>query len=153
MSISDGTHVTTHVTSCCGSLLHTLRLFSLNESCHTCECVMAHMQLMSIRRVACVQMSHGTHMSVMYHTYEQVMTHTWVSWRTNSLPSGTSRVWKSHATAQRIWTRCIPVYTRKWVMAHIWMSHGTHMNQSRERWRNMKARACVNGNCVFLFTK
>jgi len=55
-------------------------------------------------------MSHVTHMNESCHTYEWVISHTWMSHVTHMNKS---------------------CHTYKWVMSHIWISHVTHMNQSR----------------------
>jgi len=62
----------------------------MHESCHMWLC-------------------HGTHVTVSWHTYEQMMCH----------------IWMSHVTHMN--ESC---HTYEWVMSHIWMSHVTHMNES-----------------------
>jgi len=46
----------------------------VNESCHTCERVMSHMQT---RHATSMWMSHVTHMNESRHTYEWVKSHIW----------------------------------------------------------------------------
>jgi len=65
---------------------------------------------------SCTCMSHGTHVNESWHTYERVMariqTSKWIWW--NRLRHRYSRNESCHACA--------------WLMAHVWMSHGTFTN-------------------------
>jgi len=85
------------------------------ELWHTYEWVMAH-----------VCMSHVTHVNETclkpYHTYEWVMSHIW--W---IVPHARM----SHALCHTVAThRTAPFDGPELVLAHMWMSHGTHMHES-----------------------
>ena len=71
------------------------------------------------------------------HTYEQVMSHIWMSHVTHLYESChtyervLSHIWMSHVTHMN--ESC---HTCKWVMSHIWTSHGTLMNESWHTYMN-----------------
>jgi len=74
-------------------------------------------------------MSHVTHTHESCHTYEWVMSHTWMSHVTHTHESChthewvMSHIWMSHIT--HINESC---HTHEWVMSHTWMSHVTQMS-------------------------
>jgi len=81
-----------------------------NESCHTCEGVMSHMNKVLVlafwSELVTETRSAGKNESC--HTREWVMSH----------------LWMSHVT--HVNESC---HTCEWVMSHVWMSHITHVNK------------------------
>jgi len=103
-----------------------------NESCHTREWVMSHTLTRHVARIGYMQDSkadeiweeHVCH-NESCHTRECVMSHTW----TNHV----ARIGYMRATsiADDIWK----AFLAQWVTSHMWMSHGTHVNEAcRPRW-------------------
>ena len=74
-------------------------------------------------------MRHGTHMNASRHTYACVTAHIWMRRVTHMNASRHTyecvmpHMWMSHATHMN--ESC---HTFKWVMSHIWMRHATHVN-------------------------
>jgi len=124
------THLNQHL-----RLLHKTEWGALThvyESCHAYVWVMSH-----------ICMSHVTHVYESCHTCKWVSSHTQIStcsccqktrcshYMSHVTPMSESRhisEWARAAFAQDR-TRCFDSYV--WVTAHLGMSHGTHMNQSR----------------------
>jgi len=73
--------------------------------------------------MAHIWVSHGTHMSASWHTYECVMAHIWVRHGT-------------HMSAS--W------HTYEWVVQHIWVRHGTHMSESYNTYGRVMAHIWVS---------
>jgi len=95
-----------HKQMCTDTLVLKRREAFLNKSRH-----------MSKRALTYIWMSHGTHLNESWHTFECAMsrnrcTHTHICIYTRETQFSGDR------------------HVYKWVMAHIWMSHGTHLNES-----------------------
>jgi len=90
-----------------------------NESWHMDEWVMAN-----------VLKSHGTHMNESRHTYKYVSSARWhVPLDLTALACIARRLSLCRKNVS-CHTSHTSRHTHEWVMAHIWMSHGTHMNES-----------------------
>ena len=89
-----------------------------------------------------IWMSHVTHMNESCHTYEWVMKHIKMSHVTHIDESCDTYVWITMAkyatvaiAGEQKWMSHVPRIfeawrTYEWVTAHVWMSHGIHMNES-----------------------
>jgi len=100
---------------------------NMNESCHT---VSLHQNLLPLSYLHRI-------MNESCHTYEGVMSHLHVN------ESRHTYIWRKHVTLIYAWvmshTDCAPISTPvvlfashyEWVTSHGWMSHFTHMNESR----------------------
>jgi len=126
------------VAACCRSnllLRHVCVLHFLNRRFFWNNCQI-HLVFLSHENISC---GHGTHINESWYTYEWVMAHTW-----RSASCHTYHIWYGHVKHMTEWPchihkwviehtidslmRHTPSY--EWVMVHIWMSHGTHMNES-----------------------
>jgi len=106
----------------------------VDESCHTCGWVMSH-----------VWMSHVTHMNEAYE---------WVSSISVTCVSLMCAAWvwficvTRWCSAMSVFNfRCmLPVneswHAYEWVMAHVWMSHGTRMNESWHTYEWVVSHVC-----------
>jgi len=91
------------------------------ESWHTVEWVMSHVWtglICESRTGRC----HVTCMNESWHTFEL-----WMQWE-----------WRMKWE----WSACKSLHTVEWVMSHVWMSHGTHLNyewnENKWEWMRMK---------------
>ena len=79
------------------------------------------------RVMAHTWIGHGTYMNESWHTYWWVMAHILTSHCTH-MNGVMSYTWVSYELWQRCWRANST--SRERVMAHTWMGHGTHMNES-----------------------
>jgi len=120
----------------------------INASCHTCQCVVAHIRqgicgwyaegVLELHVMAHIRMSHVTHMNESCHTYGWVMshismrrgTHINISWHIfdgefvdGMLMEFPDRMsWHTHKNES--------CHTYEWVMSHKSMRHVTHISAS-----------------------
>jgi len=124
------------------------RVTHMNESCHAYEWVVSH-----------VWMSHVTNMNYSCHTYEWVVSHIWMSHvlparRSESATAFTTRTC-SHSYVKQTWI--CKTHTNKtrhiyeWNMSHIWMSHVTHMDESRPTCAAVRVSNRIHHQNMFSF--
>ena len=105
-----------------------------NKHYHTYDAykwVMSHIQISNVTHMneSCIWMSHSEHISVSDHTYECVMSHTWM--RQFADTNQPCHIWMSHSTHTNGSCRTyVPCHTLEWVIPHTCMSHVTHINES-----------------------
>ena len=96
----------------------------MNESCHTYERVMSH-----------VEMSHITRMNELDHTYECVMSHIWTSHATRMNESCHTLRWvMSHEWMSDVTHMNESCHTYERVIPHVWTSPGTRWHESCLKW-------------------
>jgi len=102
-----------------------------NKHYHTYDAykwVMSHIQISNVTHMneSCIWMSHSEHISVSDHTYECVMSHTWM--RQFADTNQPCHIWMSHGTHTNGSCRTyVPCHTPEWVIPHTCMSHVTHI--------------------------
>jgi len=138
-----------HIFECV--MAHGCTVTRTNKSCHTSEWVMSHIWM---RRVA--DMNESCHMCewVMAHVRMSHVMHK--SWRHSKICENApkneyaiSHMWMSHGThMNESW------HTYEWVIAHIWMSHGTHTDGSchNESCHILMRHANMNVSCLIWMT-
>jgi len=123
-------YVTSHKFVSLGTQLRMEALACLNESCH---------KYLYVRHTYEWVMSHtwmnpDTHMSESCHTCECVTSHVWMSWMSHV--TSIKEPWHIIASfISHIWMSHVThmnesCHAYEWVMSRIWMSHVTHMNES-----------------------
>jgi len=108
-----------------------------------------------------VQISHVTHLNELCHTYEWDVSQIWMSHVTCANESCHMCEWVMSCIsredtlkyAKTLPKMSMPYLTCEWVLAHIWMSHGTHMNESLHTYEWVMARTRMghgNESCHIL---